>query len=128
MHKTTLPDDSGLHARICKEKAAAAKEELKRGRPSAVGDLAIKAVEQAIEAAASLEGLHFHTEPRRAHSERTKWAKRKFPGVSKDLDELWGAYGALGYEGVDGDRASKAVGAMQRVIDAIARSSKLNLE
>jgi hypothetical protein len=91
-------------------------------------ELAIKAVEQAIEAAASLEGLHFHTEPRRAHSERTKWAKQQFPGISKDIDELWGAYGALGYEGVDGERAKKAVGAMERVIEAIARSTNLNLE
>lgn len=89
-----MADDSSLHIRICREKAAAARAELKSRRHSAVGDLAVNAVEQAIEAAAALEGLHFHTEPRRAHSERTKWAKAKFPGVSRDLDELWGAYGA----------------------------------
>src|SRR5438445_5756375 len=118
-----MPDDSEVHARLCKEKAAAARDELKSKRDSAVGDLAIKAVEQAMEAAASLDGLHFHTEPRRARSERARWAKRRFPGVSRDLDELWGAYGALGYEGVDGDRAAKAVGAMERVIGAIAKST-----
>jgi hypothetical protein len=123
-----MSDDSELHVRLCKEKAAAAKDELERKRSSAVGDLAVKAVEQAIEAAASLEGLHFHTEPRRAHSERTKWAKRKIPGISGDLDELWGAYGALGYEGVDGERAQKVVGAMERVIKAIAKITKLDLE
>lgn len=122
-----MPEDSELHAKLSREKAAAAGEELKQGRHSAVGDLAIKAVEQAIEAAASLEGLHFHTEPRRAHSERTKWAKRKFPELSKDLDELWGAYGALGYQGLDGDRARRALEAMRRVIDSIARSTKLRL-
>jgi hypothetical protein len=120
--------DTELHVRMCKEKAAAAKDELERKRSSAVGDLAVKAVEQAIEAAASLEGLHFHAEPRRAHSERTKWAKGKIPGISGDLDELWGAYGALGYEGVDGERAQKAVGAMERVIKAIAKITKLDLE
>lgn len=122
-----MPDDSEIHARICKEKAAAALDELKLKRDSVVGDLAIKAVEQAIEAAASLEGLHFHAEPRRAHSERLRWAKAKFPGISGDLDELWGAYGALGYEGVDGERAEKAVKAMQRVIGAIAKTTKLSL-
>jgi hypothetical protein len=123
-----LPDDSELHARICREKAAAAHDELKQDRHSAVGDLAVKAVEQAIEAAASLEGLHFHTDPRRAHSERTRWAKRKFQEISSELDELWGAYGALGYEGVDGERARKAVAAMERVIRVIARNTKLSLE
>jgi hypothetical protein len=126
--RNAMSDDSALHVRICKEKAAAAKDELERKRDSAVGDLAVKAVEQAIEAAASLEGLHFHTEPRRAHSERTKWAKRKIPEISGDLDELWGAYGALGYEGVDGERALKAVQAMEKVIKAIAKSTKLDLE
>lgn len=35
--------------------------------------------------------------------------------MSKDVDELWGAYGALGYEGIDGERAEKAVGAMECV-------------
>ena len=123
-----MSDDSELHVRLCKEKAAAAKDELERKRDSAVGDLAVKAVEQAIEAAASLEGLHFYTESRRAHSERTKWAKLKIPGISGDLDELWGAYGALGYEGVDGERALKAVEAMERVIHAIASVTKLDLD
>jgi len=123
-----MPDDSAAHAKICREKAAAARDELKKKRYSAVGDLAVKAVEQAIEAAASLEGLHFHTEPRRAHSERTKWAKQEFPGVSERLDELWGAYGALGYEGVDGERAKKAVEAMKKVLRAIAEKSKLDLK
>lgn len=123
-----MADDSSIHAKMCREKAAAAREELGKKRYSVVGDLSIKAVEQAIEAAASLDGLHFHTEPRRAHFERLRWARTRFPGVSKDLDELWGAYGALGYEGLDGDRGRRAVAAMGRVIGRIARDSKLSLE
>src|SRR5436853_192218 len=90
-----MSGDSELHVRICKEKAAAAKDELERGRDSVVGDLAVKAVEQAVEAAASLEDLHFHTEPRRAHAERTKWAKRKIPGISSDLDAVFAATGPM---------------------------------
>lgn len=100
---------------------------MKKGRHSTVGDLAIKAVEQAIEAAASLKGLHFHTEPRRAHAESLRWARDNFPGISEDLAELWGAYGTLGYEGVDGERAKKALAAMERVLERIAKDSKLNL-
>ncbi len=123
-----MAQDTSLHVRMCKEKAAAAEDELKQKRYTAVGDLAIKAVEQAIDAAASLRGIHFHTEPRRAHSERLRWAKQEFVGISRDLDELWGAYGALGYEGVDGERARRAVEAMKRVVTAIAKHTKLGLE
>jgi hypothetical protein len=63
--------------------------------------LAIKTVEQAIEASATLDGKHFHSQPRSAHGNRMQWIKEKYSSVSKDVDELWGAYGALGYEGVD---------------------------
>jgi len=48
------------HSRLAKEKREAAHDEYIKGRYTVVGDLAIKAVEQAIEALASLEGLHFH--------------------------------------------------------------------
>jgi hypothetical protein len=122
-----MSTDTALHIRLSREKAAAAKNELGQNRHTAVGDLAIKAVEQAIEAAASLQGIHFHIEPRRAHAERLRWAKEKFAGISADLDELWGAYGALGYEGVNGERAKRAVKAMERAISRIATDSNLKL-
>jgi hypothetical protein len=48
------------HCKLAKEKRIAALEEFDKGRYTVVGDLAIKAVEQAIEALASLENLHFH--------------------------------------------------------------------
>ncbi len=122
-----MSEDTALHVKLCREKADAAREELGKDREAVVGDLSVKAVEQAIEAAASLEGLHFHAEPRRAHSARMRWAKSRYDGIANDLDELWGAYGALGYEGLDGDRARKAVAAMERVIRRIARESNLSL-
>ena len=53
------------------------------------------------------------------------WSRWKFPKVSKDLDELWGAYGALGYEGVDGQRAKKALESMERVVGEITRNTNL---
>jgi hypothetical protein len=96
--------DAELHIRAAREKRLAALEEFDKRRYMVVGDLAIKAVEQAIEALAALEGLHFHMHPRSAHSRRLRWVKEKFPSLSKDVDELWGAYGALGYEGIDGER------------------------
>ena len=115
--------DVEIHVRAVREKRLAALEEFEKGRFMVVGDLSIKAVEQAIEALAALEGKHFHLHPRSAHAERMRWIKDKFPFLSKDVDELWGAYGALGYEGIDGERARKAVDAMERVLDAIERKA-----
>jgi hypothetical protein len=106
----------------------AALDEYKKKRYMVVGDLAIKTVEQAIEALAASEGKHFHLLPRSAHSNRMHWIKERSPSLSKDVDELWGAYGALGYEGVDGERAKKAVDAMERVLDEIGREAHVSFK
>jgi len=87
--------DERHHSRLAKEKREGALDEYSKGRYTIVGDLALKAVEQAIEAAASVEGKHFHAKPREAHANRTRWAKENFPSISADLDVLWGAYGDL---------------------------------
>jgi hypothetical protein len=62
------------------------------------------------------ENLHFQNSPREAHAKRREWVRERFPELSKYIDELWGAYGALGYEGVDGERARKAT---ERVLNEI---------
>jgi len=82
--------DVNHHSRLAREKRAAAYDEYAKGRYIVVGDLAIKAVEQAIEALASLDGLHFHTNPRTAHSKRIRWFKDRFPNLSGYMDMLWG--------------------------------------
>jgi hypothetical protein len=120
--------DTEMHIKAANEKRVAALEEFEKGRHIVVGDLTIKAVEQAIEAAASLEGKHFHIHPRSAHANRLRWLKENLPSLSKDVNELWGAYGALGYEGVDGERAKKALEAMERVLNGIERKTSLRFK
>ena len=120
-----LMSDVEIHVRAAREKRLAALEEFDKKRYMVVGDLAIKTVEQAVEALAGLEGKHFHLDPRSAHSGRLRWVKEKFPSVSKDVDELWGAYGALGYEGIDGERARRVIDAMERVLDALGRKARV---
>lgn len=115
--------DKEHHAGLAREKREAALDEYERGRYTVVGDLAIKAVEQAIEAAASLDGKHFHTDPRSAHANRVRWIRERCPAASKDINMIWGAYGALGYEGVDGERAKRALEAMERVLDVLEREA-----
>lgn len=117
--------DVEIHVKAAREKRLATLEEFEKRRYMVVGDLAIKTVEQAIEASAASEGKHFHLQPRSAHSNMQRWVKEKFPSLSKDLDELWGAYGALGYEGINGERAKKAVEAMERVLDEIERETRI---
>jgi len=121
-------NDVEIHIKAAREKRLAALEEFDKKRYMVVGDLAIKTVEQAIEALAALEGKHFHLNPRSAHSSRLRWIKEKFPSLSKDVDELWGAYGALGYEGIDGERAGKVINAMERVLDALGREAHVRFK
>lgn len=108
--------DSVHHSRMAREKREGALQEYQGGRFTNVGDLAFKAVEQAIEAVASLEGLHFHLRPRVVHAERDRWARNAFPGISADLNMLRGAYGDLGYDGLNGRRAREALEAMERIL------------
>jgi hypothetical protein len=120
--------DMEVHIKAAREKRQAALEEYEKKRYIVVGDLAIKTVEQAIEAAAAKEGEHFHTQPRSAHSNRIRWIKKKLPTLSKDIDELWGAYGALGYEGINGERAKRAIAAMERVLNEIERKTHIRFK
>ena len=120
--------DSTHHLILSKEKREAALDEFGKGRYTVVGDMVLKAVEQAIEAAASNEGKHFHANPRMAHALRVKWAKENFPEIAADLDVVWSAYGDLGYDGLDGERAKEAVEAMERIIDAVEKRSEIRFK
>jgi hypothetical protein len=124
----TVMSDVEAHVKAVREKRLAALDEYEKKRYMVVGDLAMKTVEQAIEALAALDGKHFHLLPRSAHSNRMRWIKDRLPSLSKDVDELWGAYGALGYEGIDGERAKKAVSAMERVLDEIEREAHVRFK
>ncbi|MDH5783523.1 MAG: hypothetical protein OEZ35_07685 [Candidatus Bathyarchaeota archaeon] len=114
--------DANHHSRIAREKREAALDEFVKRRFTVVGDLVLKAVEQAIEAvAAALAGEHFHVNSRTAHAQRVRWVKQNFPEVGADIDVVWGVYGDLGYNGLDGNRAKDAVEAMERILNAIEK-------
>lgn len=113
--------DARHHALLAAEKRLGALDEYRKHRYTNVGDLALKAVEQAIEAAAAKDGHHFHLHPRSAHADRNHWAKTSFPRIAIMLDVLWSAYGDLGYDGLDGKRAAEAVKAMEAVLDEIGK-------
>jgi len=120
--------DTIHHSRLAKEKREAALDEYGKGRYTVVGDLALKTVEQAIEAMAAKSEIHFHTTPRTAHAERVKWAKTTIPQIAADLDTIWGAYGDLGYDGLDGKRAKEAIEAMERIMNEIKKRTGIRFE
>lgn len=116
------------HRKLAKEKRQGALSEYHQGRFTNVGDLALKAVEQAIESVVAKDDLHFHTQPSTAHAERNRWLREHFSHLAVDLEILWGSYADLGYDGVDGDRAEEAVEAMERILDEIQKTTKIRFK
>ena len=93
--------DSDQHLKIAREKLSALQEAYRRHQHTVVGDLAIKVVEQLIEADAAGHGMHFGT-----HHERQGFANREYPHqITIAMRKIWFAYGDLGYDGTNGHRA-----------------------
>ncbi|MEM3562515.1 MAG: hypothetical protein QXR19_04760 [Candidatus Jordarchaeaceae archaeon] len=113
--------DSSHHLRIAEENFMGAADEFKKGRYSNVGFLCLRALEQMIEACASKEELHFHESPRTAHKNRRSWLKRHHPDLTVYWDELWGIYGVLGYGGMDGERAGRALKILEGCLGKLSR-------
>lgn len=67
-----------------------------------IGDLAVKLWSSLLKDLHLLKIFIFHVNPITAHANRIRWFKSRFPKLSKYIDMLWGAYGALGYEGING--------------------------
>jgi len=117
--------DTQLHTNIVFENMEGSLEELKNRRFSNVGLLALRALEQMIEACAVKEGLHFHEHPRTAHKNRRNWLKAHHPDLLESWDQLWGIYGALGYGGLDGERAKQALAILKRCLTELSRREKI---
>lgn len=99
--------DKTHHEKAAKEKWEIVKRCYKEGQYSGVGDEAMKALEQAIEASVAKNDIHFHDHPANAHKKRKEWLKDNYPEIANCLDLLWDAYGKLGYLAEDGKLAKK---------------------
>lgn len=89
------------HLKIAKEKLTVTKEAFNEKNNTVVGDLAIKVIEQLIEADISRKGEHFGD-----HKSRHDYSNKEYPEeVNNAMRRVWFAYGDLGYDGVNGKRA-----------------------
>ncbi|MCP8309714.1 MAG: hypothetical protein H3Z54_13660 [archaeon] len=118
-------NDTTRHINIAEEHLKGAQEELKNKRFSNAGFLSMRALEQMIEALASKEGLHFHEHPRTAHKNRRNWLKMHHPDLLELWDQLWGIYGALGYGGLNGERAEQAIIILKKCLTELSRREKI---
>mgnify|MGYP001077010598 CR=1 FL=1 len=113
------------HAKIAEENVQGAKEELKNKRFANVGLLSLRALEQMIEACGAKEGLHFHERPRTAHISRRNWLEMHHPDLLGVWDELWDIYGALGYGGLDRERAKEAITVLEKALTELSGREKV---
>ena len=100
------------HVRMAREKLKAVKSALEEGQHSVVGDLATNVVEQRIEADAAKENIHFGT-----HLDRHKFSVERYPkDINAAMKKVWFAYGDLGYDGINGDRAKRAMKNLDKIL------------
>jgi len=115
------------HIRLAEENLNGAREEYRSSRYSNVGLLALRSLEQMVEACAARENLHFHQHPRTAHQNRRRWLRSRHPDLTKAWDQLWSIYGALGYGGVNGERAEQALKILDRFLQELKIREKIEL-
>ena len=97
---------------MAREKLKAIRTAFENGQHTVVGDLGTKVVEQLIEADAAKENTHFGT-----HLERHQFSIDRYPKeIYAAMKKVWFAYGDLGYDGVNGDRAKRAIRNFDRIL------------
>jgi hypothetical protein len=117
-------NDLKRHVMLAQEKIEAIEEEYTKGRYSVVGDLAIKVVEQAIEAHAAKERRHL-----REHSQRFDFFRRYYgPKRYAQLQLLFRLYEDVGYEGLEPKAgAEKARGLMRELLEEINKRTGIEV-
>jgi len=137
------------HAKLVREKRKRALGEFANRRYTTVGVLALRAVVEAVDARASRKKLHFHTSPRTAQAERSRWLKKEFPALTKPFNTLRGTHkyfqssrNSLGFKRAPiylawwwrfqtpehGDRAAKAIDAMEKILDVLQKKTRIRFK
>ncbi|MDI6738635.1 MAG: hypothetical protein QME12_09080 [Nanoarchaeota archaeon] len=100
------------HIEIAKEKLRAEISAYQNNQHTVVGDLAVKIVEQLVEADASTQGKHFGE-----HSSRHEFSNQNYPKeINNAMRKVWFAYGDLGYDGANGKRAKAVMENLKAIV------------
>ncbi|NQT22528.1 MAG: hypothetical protein HQ579_03715 [Candidatus Omnitrophica bacterium] len=104
--------DFDKHIKIAKEKLRVTKESFVKKDHTVVGDLATKVGEQLIEAGIARKGGHFGD-----HKSRHDYSNKEYPRyINEAMRRIWFAYGNLGYDGANGNRAKKVMENLEIII------------
>jgi len=104
--------DFHKHIKLAKEKLLATLTAYHSEQHTVVGDLGTKVIEQLIEADAARSNNHFGD-----HRSRHEHASNNFPTeINKAMRRIWFAYGDLGYDGINGERAKAVIKNLKIII------------
>lgn len=105
--------DFQKHLDLAKEKFKATITAYHNKQTTVVGDLGTKVAEQLIEADAARNKEHFGD-----HLSRHEYSNRNFPSeINKAMRKIWFAYGDLGYDGINGNRAKAVIDNLKIIIE-----------
>jgi len=114
------------HFELAKEKYEATITAYHNKQSTVVGDLGTKVVEQLVEADAARKGEHFGD-----HQSRHEYSNENFPAeINKAMRKVWFAYGDLGYDGINGERAKAVTDNLKVIIEFFEKrfEEKINEE
>ena len=101
------------HFELAKEKYEATITAYRNKQSTVVGDLGTKVVEQLVEADVARKGEHFGD-----HQSRHEYSNENFPAeINQAMRKVWFAYGDLGYDGINGERAKAVIDNLKVIIE-----------
>lgn len=104
--------DFRKHLELVKEKLKATIIAYNSEQNTVVGDMGTKVVEQLIEADAARINEHFGD-----HTSRHEYSNKNYPrNINKAMRKIWFAYGDLGYDSIDGNRAKEVMENLKIII------------
>ncbi|MDO9465363.1 MAG: hypothetical protein Q7J67_08715 [bacterium] len=118
--------DFQKHFELAKEKYEATLTAYHNKQSTVVGDLGTKVVEQLVEADAARKGEHFGD-----HQSRHEYSNENFPvEINQAMRKIWFAYGDLGYDGINGERAKAVTDNLKVIIEFFEKrfGEKINEE